>query len=64
MKLNEIKVFTEKPLYKNEIAEMLSVSNKTLARWVRNARTELGFSFGREKILNVEKSNKILSMWL
>ena len=65
--MNEIekqKKNVDKPHYKKEIAFMLGVSVTTLGRWVRNAKNELGFTFGREKILSSEKCNKILNLFL
>jgi transposase-like protein len=62
--MNNEKFTTNKPLSKAQVSRTLNISRPTLNKWVKNAYSELGFKFGTEKILNVDKCNKIFSIFL
>ncbi len=52
-----------KAITKKELCEIIGIGKTTLKRWVKNAYSELGFRFGREKIVSIEKANKIIDLF-
>lgn len=61
--MNTQKFTTSKPLPKKTICQILEITRPTLNNWVKNAYSELGFKFGREKILTADKCNKIFELF-
>lgn len=57
-------IHTNEPLLKSELAKKLKITRPTLNKWVSDAHKELGFRFGKEKLLCSTKCNKILNLFL